>query len=48
MEEQLEDVDWVSRLLKVPHSWVYAKAADGILPSIKMGRYVRFERAAVG
>lgn len=28
--------------LRVPVSWVYAKAAEGVLPSYKLGRYVRF------
>ena len=42
MEEQLEDVAWVSRRLKVPKSWVYQHAETGMLPSRKVGKYRRF------
>lgn len=33
--------------LNVPVSWVYKKAEQGTLPCIRVGRYLRFDLAAV-
>ena len=33
----------VAKLLAVPISWVYAQSERGKLPSIKIGKYRRFE-----
>lgn len=40
--EPLLDVQAVAALLNVPVSWVYSSAEQGTLPSVKVGRYVRF------
>lgn len=37
----------VATWLRVPVSWVYAKAEAGELPSLKLGRYRRFSAAAI-
>jgi excisionase family DNA binding protein len=40
--EPLLTVQDVARHFNVPVSWVYAKAEGGDLPSLKLGRYLRF------
>jgi excisionase family DNA binding protein len=40
----LLDADAAAELLNVPPSWVLAEARAGRLPSLKIGRYVRFRR----
>jgi excisionase family DNA binding protein len=48
--DRLLTVDDVAALLRVPRSWVYARTRQrGVqrLPFIKLGKYVRFEPAAV-
>jgi len=40
----LLDADAAAELLNVPSSWVLAEARAGRLPSLKLGRYVRFRR----
>ena len=40
----LLDADAAADLLNVPASWVLAEARAGRLPSLKLGRYVRFRR----
>lgn len=42
MPSLLEAADVADRL-KVPEGWVYESARSGDLPSLKLGRYVRFE-----
>ncbi|HLR96475.1 MAG TPA: helix-turn-helix domain-containing protein [Jiangellaceae bacterium] len=37
----------VAEWLRVPQSWVETAARDGRLPSMKLGRYRRFSRAAL-
>ncbi len=37
----------VAAALRVPKSWVYRAAREGVLPSIPCGRYVRFDEADV-
>ena len=50
---ELLTVEDVATLLKVPKSWVYertrsrGKPRADCLPSIKLGKYVRFEKSAV-
>ena len=41
---ELLTVQEVADLFRVPAKWVYAKAASGELPSIKIGVYRRFRR----
>lgn len=43
-ELELLTVEQVADLFHVPPKWVYAKAASGDLPSIKLGVYRRFRR----
>lgn len=40
--EQLLTAKEVAHILNVPVSWVYAKAEQGGIPCVKVGRYVRF------
>ena len=35
--------DEVAKLLRVPLSWVYRAAREGSLPSVRCGRYRRFD-----
>ena len=37
--------DEVAQILRVPRSWVYSHL--GMLPTIRLGRYVRFRRSEV-
>lgn len=39
--------DEVAGRLKVPRSWVYRAARSGALPSVRCGRYRRFDEADV-
>jgi excisionase family DNA binding protein len=43
----LWDPKMTARRLGVPVSWVYAKAAGGVLPSVKVGKYLRFRPEAI-
>ena len=48
--DELLTVEDVAALLKVKTSWVYDRIDPkhaGRLPHIRLGRYIRFERAAV-
>ncbi len=47
MDEPLLSVGDVASLLHVPPSWVYAQAEAKTLPSFKIGKYRRFQRAEV-
>jgi excisionase family DNA binding protein len=38
-------VDEVAAILRVPKSWIYAHLSD--LPTIRLGRYVRFKRSDI-
>jgi excisionase family DNA binding protein len=49
-EDSLLTPHELAALLRVPVSWVYAQPrgrSKAGLPFVKMGRYVRFDRAAV-
>jgi excisionase family DNA binding protein len=49
-DERLLTVQEVANLLHVPTSWVYERTRRGRsdqLPHVKLGKYVRFEEAAV-
>ncbi len=41
----LLDVGEVAQILRVPRSWVYSHLRE--LPTIRLGRYVRFRRAEI-
>ena len=48
--DALLSIDDVATLLKVPKSWVYGRTrrrGKDRLPFLKLGKYVRFEEAAV-
>ncbi len=48
--DELLTVDEVAEWLKVPPSWIYERTrrrGEGRLPFIKLGKYLRFEAAAV-
>jgi len=47
MSERLLTADDVAELLAVPVSWVRESTRSGAMPCVRLGRYVRFERAAV-
>ena len=47
MSERLLTADDVAELLAVPVSWVRESTRSGLLPCVRLGRYVRFEQAAV-
>ncbi len=44
MSDQLRDADYVAKRLGVPRSWVYKAARRGALPSVRCGRYRRFDK----
>lgn len=44
-ELELLTVPQVAELFNVPTKYVYAKAASGELPSVKIGAYRRFRRS---
>ena len=45
--EDLWGVRRVAKRLDVNDEWVYVKAASGELPSLKVGKYLRFRPAAI-
>jgi excisionase family DNA binding protein len=45
--ERLLTADEVAGRLKVPRSWVYRAAREGDLPSVRCGRYRRFDEGDV-
>jgi len=44
-DSYLLTADEVAEILRVPRSWVYSHLSD--LPTIRLGRYVRFKRSDV-
>ena len=46
-ERALRDVGWVAEFLGVSKSWVYQATASGVLPCIRLGSSLRFEKAAI-
>ena len=47
MSSELLTADDIARRLRVPRSWVYRAAREGDLPSVRCGRYRRFDEADV-
>jgi excisionase family DNA binding protein len=43
MSGRLLTAEEVAELLSVPRTWVYRAARDGALPSVRCGRYRRFD-----
>jgi len=46
-EHALRNVTWVAEFLGVSKSWVYQATANGVLPCIRLGSALRFEKAAI-
>jgi excisionase family DNA binding protein len=46
-QERIFDIDQLSEYLRVPKSTLYRLAAEGKIPSHKVGRHWRFRREAV-
>jgi len=46
-EDRLLDAADVAALLNVPVRWVREASRDGRLPCVRLGRYVRYDRADV-
>lgn len=47
MTDSLLDARAVAELLGVPVSWVYEQSRRGRIPTVTLGRYRRYRRAAV-
>jgi len=47
MSAELLTADEVAERLRVPRSWVYRAAREGDLPSVRCGRYRRFDEGDV-
>jgi excisionase family DNA binding protein len=47
MSQRLLKAAEVAALLSVPEGWVYGEARCGRMPSVSLGRYVRFREDAV-
>lgn len=45
--EGLLNVDQAAELLGVPPSWVRRRANAGVIPSVRLGRYLRFDPVAL-
>ncbi len=43
MSECLLDATEIAERLNVPETWVLAAARSGAMPSVRLGRYVRFD-----
>ncbi len=45
--DRLWDANDVARYLGVSRSWIYQKAEAGLLPYLRIGGLLRFDRAAI-
>ena len=45
--QRLYTVRELAEMLQVPESWVYQRTAQGTIPHIRVGRYVRFKAPEV-
>lgn len=45
--DALLTADEVAELLRVTRGWIYAETRAGRIPHVRLGRYVRYRRAAV-
>jgi len=46
-DDRLLEAHEVASMLGVPVSWVRRESREGDMPCLRLGRYVRFDRAAV-
>ena len=44
---KLLTVDEVAALLQVPVSWVYGRTRDNTIPTVRVGKYVRFNKSEI-
>ncbi len=47
MNDRLLDAGEVAELLHVPKRWVAEHTRSGLIPCVRLGRYVRYRRDAV-
>ena len=45
--DELLTLDEVAAFLKVPKSWIYERTRRKLIPHVKLGKYLRFSRAAL-
>ena len=45
--DELLTADEVAALLRVTKAWIYAETRRNALPHVRLGRYIRFRRAAI-
>ncbi len=45
--DQLLTLEEVAAMLKVPRSWIYERTRRKLIPHVKLGKYLRFPRAAL-
>ena len=45
--DQLLTADDIAELMRVTRAWVYAETRRDRLPHLRLGRYVRYRRAAI-
>jgi excisionase family DNA binding protein len=46
-ERALRDIHWVVEFLGMSNSWVYQAVESGILPCIRIGSALRFDKADI-
>jgi len=47
MDEKLIGVPALSDRFDLPRSWIYANAAAGVLPHLRLGKYLKFRPSEV-
>ena len=45
--DELLTADEVAAMLRVTRAWVYSETRRGVLPHVRLGRYVRYRRDAL-
>ena len=46
-DESLMDIDDTARYLKTGKHWIYDRTRQGLIPHIKLGKYLRFSKSAI-
>ena len=46
-DDKLLTADDVADLMRVTRAWVYAETRHNAIPHLRLGRYVRYRRAAI-
>jgi len=47
MNQNLKDIDEMSKKIRVPKSWLYSRTRTNEIPHYKIGKYVRFDEDEV-